>query len=89
MGFASFFIYTTKNFSGSSPCTSVLKAIEEYLPCYEKGDRALFETLLPKLESAISNAKRLKQHHSDTDTKSKNPSTDLHEFVDYLTKLKS
>ena len=84
------FTYTTRSFmdsGGKSACGNVFKAIQEHFPGYTKGHGMLFDVLAPNLEKAMTHAKRLQKNNDDTN--SNNPSTELHEFIYYLQKLKN
>jgi hypothetical protein len=82
------FIYTDQPFhvtGNSSICTMVTKELRQYWPEYEKGSFGVFGRLLGELEFAKANAKHgLRAAESNyTD----NPSTRIHELVEYLQKL--
>lgn len=56
---------------------------------YDKSDGALFEMLKPHQETALKNARRLameNQRHADPH---RNPSTGIHELVDFLSEFES
>ncbi|MBA6231989.1 MULTISPECIES: RloB family protein [unclassified Colwellia] len=83
------FQYTTKPYhaTGSSSIgNEVLKDLKAVFPEYAKGSDDIFERLSGQLEFAKSNAQRSLAHaltdHTD------NPTTYIHELVDYLQKLK-
>lgn len=88
------FEYTTGSFSATgkaSFCTSVINKIKakNYIPDYEKGAKDLSPILIPRLDCAISNAKKVEQFHIDSYTETDNPSTKVHELVEYLKTLKT
>lgn len=71
---------------GNSAGNQLLNELLTCMPDYNKGAQGLFTKLLPQLEFAKQNAARLlaAAEASGTD----NPSTKVHELVDYLQKLK-
>ena len=82
------FNYTTKPFhqtGKSSVADEVIKDLKKYMPRYSKGDSNVFRQLVDQLDFAKSNSRRAlesaKQNHTD------NPSTNIHELVDYLQNL--
>jgi len=85
------FIYTTRPFSAAgddSNCALVIDALDRKgrIRGYEKGSRDIFNVLSDKLETAISNAEKLENFHKTSRTD--NPSTKVHELVQYLKSLK-
>lgn len=83
------FKYTTKPYfglPGNSSCAQVIADLKGYLPDYEKGQKEVFALLAAQLEMAKHQAVRaLKEaqvNHTD------NPSTHVHELVDYLQRVK-
>ena len=84
------FIYTTKPYSplpGNSAGAQVLADLREYMPDYEKGQKAVFVELTGQLDFAINNAQRalLAAERSGTD----NPTTHVHELVDFMRTIKN
>jgi hypothetical protein len=84
------FQYTTKPFSASgnsSISNEVLKELKRVMPEYSKGDEKVFCALLQQLEFAKQNALRatIEVENNFTD----NPSTHIHELVDYLQNLQN
>jgi hypothetical protein len=82
------FQYTTKPYhaTGSSSIgNEVLKDLKYVFPEYAKGSEYIFDKLLDQLEFAKANAQRSLEHgqanHSD------NPTTYIHELVNYLQNL--
>ena len=73
----------TQNRSASQNCESILR---KHLHDYTKGMAGIFEKLYPKTEFAIENAKRAMKDAEQTDDK--NPSTEVHNLVEYLQNLK-
>ena len=65
----------------------VLKELKEVMPEYEKGTNNIFLSLSQQIEFAKENATRslkcAKGNHTD------NPSTSIHDLIDYLQNLKS
>lgn len=70
----------------SSIADSVLKKLKTVFPEYSKGKKGIFNDLIDKISIAKDNARRsmthAKQHDSD------NPSTNIHELIEYLQTLK-
>ena len=88
------FEYTAGSFSATgkaSICASVINRIKEkhYIPDYEKGAKDLASILIPRLDFAIKNAKNVELFHKESCTESDNPSTKVHELVEYLRSLKN
>ncbi|MBU2978803.1 RloB family protein [Alteromonas sp. C1M14] len=84
------FQYTTKPFSAtgrSSIANEVLKELKKVMPEYSKGDEKVFCTLLEQLEFAKQNAQRALKAVEKNFTD--NPSTHIHELVDYLQNLQN
>lgn len=82
------FEYTTKPFhrtGKSSVADEVIKDLKKYMPEYRKADCNVFFQLVDQLDFAKANSHRAlksaKQNHTD------NPSTKIHELVDYLQNL--
>jgi hypothetical protein len=82
------FLYTTQPFEeigNKSICDCVGQALRDYLPNYQKGTRGLFVQLFQQLNFAKVNAIRAlneaQKNHTD------NPSTHLHELIEYLQTL--
>lgn len=83
------FCYTTKayNASGTKSAGDNLTAdLRKHLASYKKNAIEWFGELINKLDTAIKNAKQLQKHNSST--KSTNPSTQIHELIEFLTGLK-
>lgn len=84
------FTYTTRPFStagSDSNCALVIDALDRKgrIRGYEKGSRDIFNVLSDKLETAIRNAEKLENFHKTSRTD--NPSTKVHELVQYLKSL--
>lgn len=81
------FVYTRKPFresQGRSPCDNCVRDLRTYLPDYDKGSARVFHSLLTRLKRAKAHARIAKE-----DAKGEpNPSTEVHELVEYLQKLK-
>jgi hypothetical protein len=74
------------NSGGESACARVIRDFRRHFGPYEKGHKAIFAAMAPRLDQAIQHAARLEKHNWAT--ASFNPSTKMHHLVDYLTKLK-
>lgn len=72
---------------GRSPCGNVIVELKNYVAGYTKGYATIFDDLKPNLQTALGHAERLTVDNAATG--SCNPSTKVHELVEYLTKLKS
>jgi len=83
------FIYTTKQFDTGpgAICANVITDLKRYIPEYEKGDNEVYELTKDRLDSAITNAKKVARHCDAADTDM--PSTKIHELVEYLKNLKA
>lgn len=84
------FVSTTQPFAEAGSKSAGDRAIDElknYMPGYQKAQHGVFAQLAPKLDFAKANAQRAlieaKDNHTD------NPTTLVHELVDYLQKLKN
>ena len=83
------FQYTTKPYhaTGSSSIgAEVLKDLKSVFPEYTKGSEYIFDRLSKQLEFAKANAQRSLAHAQANHTD--NPTTYIHELVDYLQNLK-
>lgn len=81
------FGYTSKGYvAGSgSICSQVINDLKKYIPEYEKGSGDIYRKIQDKTDAAVTNAKKLSRHNTDVQTD--NPSTKVHELVEYLTTL--
>lgn len=70
----------------SSAANAVIRKLREYLPQYHKSASGLFDELSDKLETAKTNAIATLQDAYQTGEY--NPSTRVHELVDYLQNIK-
>jgi hypothetical protein len=84
------FKYTTRPYAATGRLSvggEVLKELKGVMPEYEKGNNNTFLSLSPQIESAKKNAirsmKNAKENYTD------NPSTSIHELIDYLQNLKN
>lgn len=84
------FKYTTRPYAATGKLSvggEVLKELKEVMPEYEKGNDNIFLSLSQQIEFAKENATRslkcAKDNHTD------NPSTSIHDLIDYLQNLKS
>ena len=83
------FIYTTEPFTAAgklSAADQVIRKLKKYCPHYDKSASGLFTKLYEKLEMAKSNAVNALQAADQTGTD--NPSTRVHELVEYLQNIK-
>ena len=85
------FTYTTRPFStagSDSNCALVMDALDRKgrIRGYEKGSEGIFQAISDKLEKAILYAEKLDDFHKTSRTD--NPSTKVHELVQYLKSLK-
>lgn len=71
----------------SSPCKQVVSDVCKHLSRYEKGMSRLYDKTKPNLDDAIKRSKRRWQNARST--RSKNPSTTVHELVIYLQDIRS
>lgn len=84
------FIYTTKPYAGmprNSPCNQLITDLKNHLPAYEKGQRGIFSSIVTKLESAKDNAVRALK--AARENRTDNPSTYVHELVEFLQRIKT
>ena len=83
------FVYTTKSFctaGNASNCDRVILELNSHISNYQKGSQHIFKTVYPKLPDALCNVKKLEAFHKTSETD--NPSTKVHELVEYLMDLK-
>jgi len=84
------FKFSTKQFLAigkKSSCDRLIQNLKQYLPNYSKGESGLYKILMGKTGEAITNSKRtlIQAQEGATD----NPTTKMHELVEYLQQLKS
>jgi hypothetical protein len=83
------FCYTTKAYSASgakSAGDNLISDLCKYLSSYKKNTIDWFGEIINNLEKAIKHARQLQTHNFSTS--STNPSTNVHELVESLTRLK-
>jgi hypothetical protein len=83
------FCYTTKAYSASgtrSAGDNLISDLVKHLVAYNKNNTDWFGEIINNLETAIKHAKQLQKHNYSTN--STNPSTNIHELVEFLTELK-
>lgn len=84
------FEYTTKPFiatGNKSVCDCVVQDLRKHIPDYEKGSNGLFEATYDKLETALGRCKKAESDALNAGTD--NPTTHMHELVEYLKELSS
>ena len=72
---------------GTSACDLVIRDLRAHFPNYAKGSLSVFGELTARLPQAQTHATWLERHNRVTT--SDNPSTQMHNLVKYLTKLKA
>jgi hypothetical protein len=83
------FTFTSAPFTSSASRSAgdkVLAELMKHMAKYQKGQKGVFEALLPRLSTAISHAKSLEKHNEKT--QSANPHTKMHELVEHLIAIK-
>jgi len=75
---------TTKPFRR---CEDVITVLKNHMPGYNKGQRDTFSFLINKLDAAKKNAHKAIQAATSGDTD--NPTTQVHELVEYLQNIKT
>ena len=83
------FCYTTKAYGANgikSAGDNLISELCTHLPSYKKNVIAWFSEIISRLDVAIKNAKQLQKENALT--RSTNPSTDIHELVEFLMGLK-
>lgn len=83
------FDYTTRPYAGSggrSPCDEVIADLKTHLPEYAKSQNDIYVITKEPIDGAIdaSKAVLVEAERNETD----NPSTRVHELVEYLSSLK-
>ena len=84
------FAYTTAPFAAAgniSAAMAVIDALKEHMPDYRKSAKGVFTSLLGQLETAKSNAARALKSAAAHGTD--NPSTRVHELVEFLQAIKA
>lgn len=69
-----------------SICEQVIKDLKQHIPEYEKGSGDIYRQIQDKTDTAVTNAKKLSHHNTVVQTD--NPSTKVHQLVEYLTNLR-
>ena len=84
------FEFSTRPYSasgGTSACAHVIGDLRRYIPDYAKGDEGVFKKLMNETDRAIENSKRALGQAATSGTD--NPTTKMHEVVEYLQHLKN
>lgn len=84
------FEYTDKPFATKgqkSPADCVIKDLKQHIPEYTKASREIFQSVMDKTSTAITNAERAEKQAIRLQTD--NPSTKMHTLVDYLMHIKN
>ena len=71
---------------GKNACAHLIGDLRGYMPNYAKGDEGVFKKLMNKTDQAMANSKRALDQAVASDTD--NPTTRMHELVEYLQQLK-
>jgi len=82
------FVFSTRSYTGAgakSACARLIEELLRYIPGYSKGANGLFKDLMDQTDQAVAFSKRALQEASRNDTD--NPSTLMHELVEYLKHL--
>ncbi|MGB5306686.1 MAG: RloB family protein [Gammaproteobacteria bacterium] len=82
------FIFSTKSYTGAgakSACACLIEELHKYIPGYSKGARGLFKDLMDQTDRAVANSERALQDAERIGTD--NPSTLMHDLVEYLKHL--
>jgi hypothetical protein len=83
------FEYTARPFErvqNTSACDRVIRSLRRHIPDYDKGRAGLYDELLHRRDTALSNALLLERDNAQTGAT--NPSTRMHSLVEYLLNLK-
>lgn len=83
------FTYTDKPYAATgdkSICEAVIDDLKVFIPNYSKAEKSIYEETKPNLQAAISSSKAIlaSAERNNTD----NPTTNIHELVEYLRSLK-
>jgi len=84
------FEFTTRPFTSTgakSACASLIEDLKKYLPDYTKGVTGIYQQLTVQTDRAIAWSKRALQQAQNNGTD--NPTTYMHELVEYLRQLKT
>ena len=71
---------------GRSSGEMAVRELQRFIPGYQKGRKSTYQDLLPNRTSAMTNATRLQRENAQT--RASNPSTRVHELVEYLLNLR-
>lgn len=85
----SHFEFSTKPYrasGGNSACANLIRKLQNHIPGYAKGDEGVFKKLMDKTSRAIANSRQALSQAQDNNTD--NPTTRMHELVEYLQQLK-
>lgn len=74
--------------SNKSSCDLVISLLSQYIPNYDKGKTKIYAETKDKLNDAIIRAKQIDKSYANDPESDKNPSTNMHELIEYLIKLK-
>ena len=83
------FVFSTQPYvanGGKNACAHLIGDLRGYMPDYAKGDEGVFIKLMNKTDQAIEHSKRALGQAVARDTD--NPTTRMHELVEYLQQLK-
>ena len=83
------FVFSTQPYSatgGTSACAYLIGDLQGYMPGYVKGNEGVFKKLMNETGWAIANSKQALGQAAASDTD--NPTTRMHELVEYLQQLK-
>ena len=83
------FTCTTTPFKAAGKTSSgkaVLKALKAHMPKYEKGSQNTFGELLPRLDTAMTNAEIVNAHAKKH--KTDNPTTQVHVLLEFMKNMK-
>lgn len=84
------FKFTTKPYAAtgsSSIADEVINDLKSFMPDYTKGSNDIFSSLASQIEFAKENSARSLKHADDNHTD--NPTTNIHDLVNYLQNLKT
>jgi len=83
------FNYTTAPFlgtGGKSACSRLINELKKYMPDYQKGDNSIFNQILDSQPQAIAYAVNALRESEKSGND--NPSTKIHELIEYLKNIK-
>lgn len=82
------FVFSTRSYTGTgvrSACARLIEELHRYIPGYSKGASGLFKDLMDQTDQAVAFSKRALQEARRNGTD--NPSTLMHELIEYLKHL--